>query len=144
VTDDATFVEIQQINAELAAQGGILRALLHAQGKEMAESVLAEMGKDETLARVFLLVDGLRTQKDIVEALAADGGPAVSQPTVSGKMSRLSDELGLIAPVRRAKNGTVYRATPAADALRIRQALTKPRKAPKAAAKAGRRPKGGG
>lgn len=125
MTDDATFAEIKQINDELAAQGGILRALLHAQGREMAEDVLAEMRKDETLARVFLLVDGLRTQKDIVRELASDGGRAVSQPTVSAKMSRLSDDFGLIAPIRRARNGTVYRTTPAADALRIRQALTK-------------------
>lgn len=128
MTDDATFAEIKQINDELGAQGGILRALLHAQGKEMAEAFLAEMRKDETLARVFLLVDGLRTQKDIVAELGKDGGRPVSQPTVSGKMSRLSDDLGLIAPIRRGKNGTVYRTTPAADALRLRQALSKPQK----------------
>ena len=137
MTDDATFAEIKQINDELAAQGGILRALLHAQGKEMAEAVLAEMRKDETLARVFLLVDGLRSQKDIVAELGKDGGKAVSQPTVSGKMSRLCDDLGLIAPIRRAKNGTVYRTTPAADALRIRQALGKPPKPAKGRSKAG-------
>lgn len=123
MADDQTYGEIQQIRAELRAHGGILRSLLYAQAGHITEEILAEMREDPLLARVFLLVDGLRTQRDIVMALADQGISAASQSTVSRRMSRLTDDFGLIAPIGRgAEGGVAYQTTPVAEALKVGRA----------------------
>lgn len=120
MTDDQTYGEIQQIRAELRDHGGILRSLLYAQAGHITEEILAQMTADPLLARVFLLVDGLRSQRDIVMALADQDISGASQSTVSRRMSRLTDDFGLIAPIGRgAEGGVAYQTTPVAEALKV-------------------------
>jgi hypothetical protein len=81
--------------------------LVRAHSDEILKAIWAYIDDDETLGEVFLLVDGTRTQQDIVTALRAKGISA-SQPTVSRKLQKLNIELGLVEIGDRDAAGTVY------------------------------------
>ena len=122
MTDDDTFGAIHEIKTELAAQGGILRTLLYAQGSHLADEMIKELLADDVLSQVFLLVNGTRTQTDIIDALRAARMVGASQSSISRKMIRLHD-LGLISPVGKSRGAVLFGTTPVADAFKIRQAL---------------------
>lgn len=81
--------------------------LVRAHADEILETLWTYIDKDEMLGAVYLLVDGKRTQQDIVEALRKTGLSA-SQPTVSRKLAKLNVELGLVEIGDRDAAGTVY------------------------------------
>lgn len=81
--------------------------LVRAHSDEILGAVWGYLDRDETLGEVFLLVDGKRTQQDIVAALKVKGIGA-TQPTVSRKLKKLSIELGLVEIGDRDAAGTVY------------------------------------
>jgi len=90
----------------------------------MRDELLEAMRKDDLLARVFLLVDGRRTQKDIVTELVAQNGKG-SQATVSRKLEQLAEDWDLVRPTSRGANGTRYVHTSLAADLKIKRALMK-------------------
>lgn len=81
---------------------------MRAQADKILDALWHHIDRDETLGEVYLLVDGVRTQQDIVKGLQQRGVPA-SQPTVSRKLTRLMNEMGLIDIVDRTAAGTAYR-----------------------------------
>ncbi|MEO6701018.1 MAG: hypothetical protein ABI140_14775 [Jatrophihabitantaceae bacterium] len=97
------------------------------------DDILQAMENDPTLARVFLLVDGRRTQNDMVAELARTG-PTVSQKTVSRKLDNLIQDWDLVRRTTRGKEGIQYVHTSLAADLRIVRALAK-QPAKKAAAR---------
>ena len=110
-------------------------ALLRDQVEDMAKSVsalarhsvyrdavLEAMKQDSLLAEVFLLVDGKRTQKDILAALRASGGSG-SQATVSRKLEQLVEDWDLVRPTTRDASGIKYVHTSLAKDLKIKRTL---------------------
>jgi CRP-like cAMP-binding protein len=117
------YAQVDALTREVQEHGVILRSLLRTQARELRDAITAEMDVDPLLARILLLVDGVRTQGEIVEELNRSQHGATSQPTVSRKMSHLRDDLGLIAPIRRTKQGQVYKRTVLDEALGVSRAL---------------------
>jgi len=109
VTDGLdTFGEIRQIRSRLDAIEHTQEVLVRALGKEILTQSLAEFRADNVLTRVYLLVDGNRTQQDIGAALQ-EQGVSGDKSTVSRRLDRLYKELNLIALVDQDGKGKVYR-----------------------------------
>jgi hypothetical protein len=101
------FSELRAIRARVEGIEHRQEMLVRAHADEILQTVWEYLDKDETLAEVYLLVDGKRTQGDILAALKKKG-IAASQPTVSRKLTTLSTELGLVEIGDRDAAGTVY------------------------------------
>jgi hypothetical protein len=56
--------------------------------------------KQPSIGQIYLLLDGNRAQKEIHEALLANG-IKISQPTVSRRMAEMETEHGMVELVRR-------------------------------------------
>lgn len=117
------FAEISIMRERIEDIGHSVSALVRESG--LKSKILAEMSEDNLLAEIFLLVDGIRTQGDIVIALGKNGSKDVSQPTVSRRMVALEKDWDLIRPTMRNAAGTRFVHTTLAKALKIERALTK-------------------
>jgi arginine repressor len=87
------------------------------------EEILEAMANDQLLADIFLLVDGKRTQADIVSELARQG-KTTSQPTVSRKLDALIQDHDIVRKKSRNSEGTCYMHTSLAADLKIVRSLT--------------------
>jgi hypothetical protein len=101
------YAELRAMRARLEGIEHRQEMLVRAHRDEILDEIWRYVDKDEMLAEVYLLVDGKRTQQDIVAALRQKGQPA-SQPTVSRKLTKLSIELGLVEIGDRDAAGAVY------------------------------------
>jgi DNA-binding transcriptional ArsR family regulator len=101
------YAELRLMRARLEGIEHRQEMLVRAHADEILETIWEFIDKDGTLGEVFLLVDGKRTQQDIVDALKKKG-ITTSQPTVSRKLAKLSIELGLVEIGDRDAAGTVY------------------------------------
>ena len=95
----------------------------------LKEQVLDVMRSDPLLASIFLLIDGVRTQKDIVQALKGSGVGG-SQATVSRKIDSLVEDWDLVRPTRRTAEGMRYVHTSLAKDLKIARSLEKAARKP--------------
>lgn len=133
------FVEVANLRDQLDDVARSVSAIARKSG--VREDIMDEMTKDPTLARVFLLVDGVRTQGDIIKD-SSSSGTAISQATVSRKLDSLAQDWDLVRPTSRGKGGIRYVHTSLAKDLRIARLLQKaPAKKP--AKKAAKRAAGG-
>jgi hypothetical protein len=84
--------------------------LVRAHRDEILNEIWRYIDGDPLIGEVYLLVDGDRTQQDIVAALHRKGDaiPA-SQPTVSRRLSKLMNELGLVEISERDASGATLR-----------------------------------
>jgi hypothetical protein len=101
------FAELRAMRARLEGIEHRQEMLVRAHSDEILAAIWRYVDHDEMLGEVFLLVDGKRTQQDIVSALKTKGITA-SQPTVSRKLAKLNVELGLVEIGDRDAAGTVY------------------------------------
>jgi DNA-binding transcriptional ArsR family regulator len=101
------YAELRAMRARLEGIEHRQEMLVRAHSDEILKTVWSFIDEDETLGEVFLLVDGKRTQQDIVAALKQKGISS-SQPTVSRKLMKLNIELGLVEIGDRDASGTVY------------------------------------
>lgn len=120
------FGELQKLRREVQDLKAISAALLHAQ-PDLATRILDLLRKDEVLSRILLLVDGGRSQNEILAQLQAEKVRGSSKGNVSVKFDRLSKDLGLIAFDRRTKAGSIYRKTVLDDALKVSRTLERER-----------------
>jgi DNA-binding transcriptional ArsR family regulator len=102
------FSELRAIRARVEGIEHRQEMLVRAHSDEILETVWGYIDKDELLAEVYLLVDGKRTQQDIVAALNRKGSSA-SQPTVSRRLAKLKNELGLVEVAERDASGATLR-----------------------------------
>lgn len=116
------FNEVAQLRDQVEDMAKSVSALTRQSG--IKGDVLDAMAKDPLLAQVFQLVDGRRTQKDILDALRASGVGG-SQATVSRKLDQLVEDWDLVRPTTRTAGGTKYVHTSLAKDLRIVRALEK-------------------
>jgi hypothetical protein len=119
------FAEVAAMRDELEEQGTMIDALVRTSGSSFRDQVMAVMTDDPTLAEVYRLVDGQRTQAEILETLRSRGMKGASSRGISERMAKLHD-LDLIMLVdRRAGGAKVYRRTRLDRALGISRALGK-------------------
>ena len=114
------FNEIANLRDRVEDMGRAVTAIARTSG--FRQQVLDAMAKDPMLARIFQLVDGTRTQKDMVVALK-DAGEGGSSATVSRKIEELFEDWDLIRPTSRNASGIHYVHTSLAKDLRIARAL---------------------
>jgi hypothetical protein len=101
------YAELRSMRARLEGIEHRQEMLVRAHSDEILTAIWSYIDLDETLGEVYLLVDGKRTQQDIVAALKQKGLSA-SQPTVSRKLAKLNVELGLVEIGDRDAAGIVY------------------------------------
>ena len=82
--------------------------LVRAQGKEIQTQALDAFQVDPMLTRVYMLIDGKRTQQEIADALREYGRPGEKAMLVSRKLDRLYRELHLVELVDQPGKGKVY------------------------------------
>lgn len=126
------FNEVALLRDQIEDMAKSVSALTRQAG--LREDVLAAMAKDPLLASIFLLVDGVRTQNQIVAALKANGDGG-SQATVSRKLDLLIEDHDLVRTTNRAADGNRYVHTQLAKDLKIKRALDRSAAKPPATAK---------
>lgn len=102
------YSELREIRARVEGIEHRQEMLVRAHSKEILNTIWQYIDKEETLGEVYLLIDGKRTQQDIIDALKAQG-IEVSQPTVSRRLATLTSALGLIEVAERDGGGVRYR-----------------------------------
>lgn len=103
------YAELRSMRARLEGIEHRQEMLVRAHRDEILDEIWRYIDGDPLIGEVYLLVDGDRTQQDIVAALKQKGiGPA-SQPTVSRRLSKLMNELGLVEISERDASGAALR-----------------------------------
>lgn len=105
------FNEIRQLRSKVDDLGALTETLVRAQSKELVAGMVDQFDGDEVLKEFFLAVDGVRSQKEITEALSAANIRGATRSTVSRKVDTLENDLHLIELVERNSRGNVYRRT---------------------------------
>ena len=105
-----TFSEIRQIRMRIEAIEHTQEVLIRAHREAIEKDIWEQLDSDSVLAQVYLLVDGHRSQKDIVGAMREQGAAGASEPTVSRRLVKLY-EMHLIELVDRTKSRNIYKRT---------------------------------
>jgi DNA-binding transcriptional ArsR family regulator len=103
------YAELRAMRTRLEGIEHRQEMLVRAHRSEILDEIWRYLDDDPVIAEVYLLVDGIRTQQDIVAALEQKGVSPASQPTVSRKLNKLMNELGLVEISDRDANGTTLR-----------------------------------
>lgn len=85
------FAELRAMRARLDGIEHRQEMLVRAHSDEILTTVWEYIDRDEMLGEVFLLVDGTRTQKDILAELGRRGTP-IAKGGLSTKLKTLRDE----------------------------------------------------
>lgn len=88
--------ELRLIRSRLDAIEHTQEVLVRADGTAIWNEIKSAFVADPLLPRVFLLVDGQRTQRDMVTELANQGLKGATEATVSRKLAILRNDLHLV------------------------------------------------
>jgi len=102
------YAELRAMRARLEGIEHRQEMLVRAHSEEILATVWEYIDRDEMLAEIFLLVDGTRTQKDILAELSRRGTP-VAKGGLSTKLKTLRNELGLVEISERDATGATLR-----------------------------------
>jgi DNA-binding transcriptional ArsR family regulator len=127
VTDEL-YNELRVIRSRIESIERGQEVLIRADRKAVLAEILPEFQRDPTLGRIYLLVDGVRGQRQIQQEMTASRF-AVSEPTVSRKLDKLK-ELELVVLDDRTAVGNIYRKTQFDRALRLTREVEQLLKAP--------------
>jgi DNA-binding transcriptional ArsR family regulator len=100
--------ELRAMRARLEGIEHRQEMLVRAHREEILAEIWRYIDSDATIGEVYLLVDGNRTQKEIVAELARQGR-ALDKSTVSRKFKKLMNDLGLVEVVERDASGASLR-----------------------------------
>jgi hypothetical protein len=117
-------LEVAILRREVEDIGAMTESLVRAQ-PGIRDSALAAMRKDATLARVFHLVDGSRSQGEIQRMLSDAKLRGASLGGISARFDTLENELHLVRLLRRTRAGNVYGRTRLGHALHLDRLLIK-------------------
>ncbi|MEX2323482.1 MAG: hypothetical protein WEA29_06900 [Acidimicrobiia bacterium] len=101
------FAELQAIRSRLDGIEHRQEMLVRAQAEEILAAIWTIMDNDPMLAPTYLLVDGSRTQQQIAKELRQGGHPA-SDASISRKLKRLRNDLGLVELLEHTAAGKAY------------------------------------
>jgi len=116
--------EIMKLRGEVDQQGEMLDALVR-YDPQVQESILGEFKKDKVLVMIYLLIDGRRTQKVIIEELKQHGVSGASAPVVTQKLKHLRGYMNVVVPLQRVGGSVVYGHSRLGRALRLDRKLRK-------------------
>src|SRR5262245_46608318 len=102
------FAELRSMRSRLEGIEHRQEMLVRAHADEILATVWNYIDSDEALGEIYLLINGARTQKQIVAELAKKG-IKLDQSNVSRKLKRLMSELGLVEVSDRDASGAVLR-----------------------------------
>jgi hypothetical protein len=95
--DDELHHALLAIHSRLGLIEGKINLVARAERQQILTVIEEAFGKDPLLAQIYLLLDGKRTQREIVAELEGHG-ITCSQPTVSRRMTDLVTEYGIAEP----------------------------------------------
>lgn len=94
-TDEEIHNDLLAMYSRLGAIEGKVNVIGRANSGPIRAVLEAAVRKQPLIGQIYLLLDGMRTQKRIVEALGGYG-IATSEPTVSRRMGEMETEYGMI------------------------------------------------
>jgi hypothetical protein len=101
------------IHSRLGTIEGKINLVARAEREELLRVLEEAVRRDPLLGQIYLLIDGKRTQQEILAELTTFGILS-SQPTVSRRMGNLVTEYGIADPIG-VGAGTVFRKNRAAE-----------------------------
>jgi hypothetical protein len=111
MTDDI-HNQLLKIHSRLDGIEHTQEVLVRADATRIWRQIEEAFDKEPVLADIYELVDGIRTQTQIVEALKAQGAAVNSPMTVSRSLKRLREELQIVIAIEGAGGqGTVHAKT---------------------------------
>jgi hypothetical protein len=125
---DELYNELRIIRSRIESIERGQEVLIRAERNAILAEILPFFEKDASLGRIYLLVDGMRGQRQISEELSV-AGSAASEATVSRKLDILKD-LELVVLDNRTAAGNIYRKTQFDRALRLTREVEQLLKAP--------------
>lgn len=105
------FNEVRQLRAKVDDLGALTETLVRAQSRDLVKAIMDKLTVDPSLCAVFLAVDGVRSQTDILKSLKSAKLKGASPATVSRKIEVLQHELHLIELADVTAKGKIYRRT---------------------------------
>ena len=115
---DEVFNELRTIRSRIESIEKTQEVLVRAERERILAEILPAFERDVIMARVYLLVDGTRGQRQIGAAFSAAGVRGASEATVSRKLEALRD-LDLVERYDRTAVGNIYRKTAIDRLLRL-------------------------
>lgn len=115
MTPEDSLDALYAIHSRLGAIEGKVNLVARAERGQLLEVVEAAIRKDVLVGQIYLLLDGTRTQQDLLAKLEAFNIHA-TRSTISRRIAYLEQELG-IADVVSVTNSTVHRQDPAMDKI---------------------------
>lgn len=100
-------LEIKKLRSEVDQQGEMLDALVRYDPR-VRDSILDEFKGDKVLATVYLLIDGAKTQQQIVESAKSLNIKGASAPMITRKIKILSAQMRVITPVAKDGRSWIY------------------------------------
>lgn len=113
---DELSAAIGHIKFKVDSMDRTLERLLRVNGKAMLAEYIEQLKADPVLAKVYLEIDGRKTQQQIAKAVGK------SKATVTGKTKKL-EELDLIEMVKYNNNGKIYNYTKMESLFKISRQL---------------------
>jgi hypothetical protein len=105
------FNEVRQLRAKVDDLGAMTETLVRAQSKDLVTAIIERLTTDAALSAVFLAVDGVASQTEILTQLKRAKLKGASQATISRKIETLANELHLIELVDYRAKGKIYKRT---------------------------------
>lgn len=93
-TNEEIHGAVTEANSRLGTIEGKVNLLVRAQRDGLLADLRKEVAKNPQIAQIYLLLDGERTQREILDELVKQG-IATSQPTVSRRMADMATEHGI-------------------------------------------------
>lgn len=115
---DAVFNELRTIRSRIESIERTQEVLVRAEADRILADILPRFREDLVLGQVYLLVDGIRGQRQITVAMSDAGMAGSSEATVSRKLEALRD-LDLVELVDRTAAGKIYAKTQVDRLLRL-------------------------
>jgi hypothetical protein len=118
------FGQIRTIRSRIETIERTQEILVRAEARNIVPALEQAFGADPLLARIYLAVDGTKTQSQILADLKA-AGHAASSASVSRKLDRLEKDFHLIDLADRTKAGKIYRKGELERILRLSRRVEK-------------------
>jgi DNA-binding MarR family transcriptional regulator len=115
---DELNVAIGHIKHKVDSMDRTLERLLRVNGKAMIADYLEQFRTDSLLGRIYLAIDGKKTQKELISEIGC------SQPTISRRLQILQ-ELDLIETIQTGRDGMSYQYTRMEKLFNISRTITK-------------------
>lgn len=113
--DDNVDSALYAIHSRLGVIEGKVNLVARAERTQLLEIIEAAVQKDALIGQIYLLLDGVRTQKDLRLALKTYGIES-SRSSLSRRLGHMERELG-IAEVVEVTNATVHGREPAMEKI---------------------------